>query len=140
MPNGLIEDAGGNMAAKTLSLFQKLTKSASKPDLREDVMAGTQNGESKKDKAARAAGREKRKERKAEKAAKRDAAHKEKSESGKPSRLCSLATVEVKKGSDGFHVSVSGSQGSKTFTIAPDRTSQVLRDLETAIVVIRGQL
>ncbi|HLY04659.1 MAG TPA: hypothetical protein VKR31_02825 [Rhizomicrobium sp.] len=96
-----------------------------------------QGKKDKKDKAARAAGREKRKERKAEKQAKRQEAHKSKEERGKPSRLCSLGTVEVKKGSDGFHVSVGGGKG---FVIAPDKTSQVLRDLETAIVVIRGQL
>jgi len=122
------------MAAKTLSLLQKLTKSRSKPDLREDVMAVTQDTPGKKDKAPRAARREKRKERKAEKAAKRGESQKE---GGRPARLCSLATVEVKRGNDGFHVSVSGGKG---FVIAPDKTNQVLRDLETAIVVIRGQL
>jgi len=125
------------MAAKTLSLLQKLTKSRSKPDLREDVMAVTQDTPGKKDKAARAAGKEKRRERKAQKQAKRDASQKE---SGKPSRLCSLSTVEVRRGSEGFVVAIWGPSGSRTFTIAPDQTNQVLRDLETAIVVIRGQL
>jgi hypothetical protein len=106
-------------------------------------MANGKDAQNKEDKAAkrkaRAASKETRRERKAEKLAKREALQKEKAESGKPIRLCSLATVEVKKGNDGFHVSVSGSQGSKTFTIAPDQATQVLRDLETAILVIRGQ-
>lgn len=103
-------------------------------------MAVTEDAQGKKSKEARAAGREKRLERMAERQAKRGAAQKEKAGSGRPARLCSLATVEVKKGNDGFHVSVSGSEVSKTFVIAPDRTNQVLRDLETAIVVMRGQL
>ena len=102
------------------------------------------NQDAPKDKAAkreaRTVGREKRLLRSAERQAKRGEAAKARAESGKPTRLCSLSTVEVKKGSDGFHVSVSGTQGSKTFTIAPDRTTQILRDLETAITVIRGQL
>ena len=63
----------------------------------------------------------------------------EQMDSGKSTRLCSLATVEVKRSKEGFHVSVNGSRGSKSFTIAPDQANQVLRDLETAIVVIRGQ-
>ena len=128
------------MPSKTLSLWQKLTKSAPEQEAREDLMAANQDAGGKKDKAARAASKEKRRERNAGKQAKREAARQQKMGSGKPARLCSLATVEVRKGDDGFHVSVSGSQGSKTFTIAPDQTNQVLRDLETAIVVIRGQL
>ena len=99
-----------------------------------------------KDKAAarqeKAASRKKRREGRAEKLAKRTAARQQKqAESGKTKaqRLCSLATVEVKKGSDGFHVSVSGSQGSRTFHIEPNKAGQVLRDLETAIVVMRSQ-
>ena len=100
-------------------------------------MAVTENTPGKKDKAARAAGKEKRRERKAEKQAKREAAHQE---TGRPTRLCSLSTVEVRKGNEGFVVAVKGPQGNRTFQIAPDQTSQILRDLETAIVVIRGQL
>ena len=94
-------------------------------------MAGDE--QSTKDKTARAAGREKRRERQAEKRAKRAS----QKENGRPARLCSLATVEVRSGNDGFHVSVGGTKG---FVIAPDKTNQVLRDLETAILVIRGQL
>jgi len=106
-------------------------------------MTTNKDAQNKKDKAAKrkasAASKETRRERKAEKLAKREAAQKEKAESGKPIHLCSLATVEVRKGNDGFHVSVSGSQGSRRFTIAPDQTTQILRDLETAILVIRSQ-
>jgi hypothetical protein len=109
----------------------------------EDFMTTNKDAQNKKDKAAKrkasAASKETRRERKAEKLAKREAAQKEKAESGKPIHLCSLATVEVRKGNDGFHVSVSGSQGSRRFTIAPDQTTQILRDLETAILVIRSQ-
>ena len=106
-------------------------------------MATNTDAQNKEDKAAqrnaRAASKEKRRELQAKKVAKRQAAQKEKAESGKRIRLCSLPTVEVKKGNDGFHVSVSGPQGIVTFTLAPDQTTQVLRDLETAILVIRGQ-
>lgn len=106
-------------------------------------MAIDQDARSNLDKAgkreARATAKKKRQERKAEREAKRAAVRQEKAESGKASPLCSLATVNVKKGNDGFHVSVTGSEGSKTFIIAPDQTTQVLRDLETAINVIRGQ-
>jgi hypothetical protein len=87
----------------------------------------------------RAAGREKSQKRKAEREAKREAARKKWVDGGRALPLCSLATVEVKKGNDGFRVSVSGSQGGKTFVIAPEQATQVLRDLETAIVVMRNQ-
>ncbi|HEX9158595.1 MAG TPA: hypothetical protein VF835_00080 [Rhizomicrobium sp.] len=110
-------------------------------------MAANQESTGKdKDKTAarqeKAASRQKRREGRAEKVAKREAARQQKIAEGgkaKPQRLCSLATVEVKKGSDGFHVSVSGSQGSKTFHVEPAKANQVLRDLETAIVVMRSQ-
>ena len=106
-------------------------------------MAIDQDAQSNIDKAgkreARVSARKKRQERKAEREAKRAAVRQEKIDSGKASTLCSLAMVNVKKSNDGLHVSVSGPQGSKTFTIAPDQTTAVLRDLETAIHVIRGQ-
>jgi hypothetical protein len=73
--------------------------------------------------------------------AKRKAAHKEKAaESGKGTRICSLTTVGVKKDNDGFHVVVNGSGGRKAFTIARSDASMILRDLETAIKVMRGQV
>jgi hypothetical protein len=66
----------------------------------EDLMATNKDAQNKKDKAAKrkasAASKETRRERKAEKLAKREAAQKEKAESGKPMHLCSLATVEVR--------------------------------------------
>src|SRR5436305_2059765 len=106
-------------------------------------MAIDQDGQSNTDKAgkqeARVTAKKKRQERKAEREARRAAVRQEKIDSGKASTLCSLETVNVKKGNDGFHVSVTGLQGSKTFIIAPAQTTQVLRDLETAIHVIRGQ-
>ena len=132
-----------DVGAKTLSLWEKLTKSPSaEQDLREDIMP-TEPGAEKTDRAAkkqkRAVTKAKRLEGKAAKQAKREAARREKSDSGKAVRLCSLATVEVKKTKDGFHVSVDGGQGNRSFSIAPGQADQVLRDLETAIVVIRGQ-
>jgi len=77
---------------------------------------------------------------KAESRAKRDAERKEKAAGkGRPARLCSLATVDVKKAAEGFTISVSTSSGRKSLLIPPNETSQVLRDLSTAIEVIRGQ-
>ena len=57
----------------------------------------------------------------------------------KPERLCTLETVEVRKSSEGFQVGINGAGGRKTITIAPNEASQVLRDLETAIQVIRSR-
>ena len=104
-------------------------------------MARDQDAQSRMDKKreARAASREKRQQRGAEIEARREAARKKWVDSGKALQLCSLATVEVKKGNEGFRLSVNGSQGTKTFTIAHDETTQVLRDLETAILVMRNE-
>jgi len=121
-----------------LNLWEKLTK---KPAA-ETVMQGVTMAESEKGKGSGA----KREERAAARAQKRQAresrqaSRKTKSaESAKPERLCSLTTVEVRKSSDGFLVAVDASNGRRSFTIAPDEASQVLRDLETAIQVIRGR-
>ena len=106
-------------------------------------MAIDQDAQSSMDKVAkreaRAAGKAKRQKRKHEREARREAARKEWVDSGKALHICSFATVEVKKRNDGFHVSVSGSQGGKTFAITPEQATQVLRDLETAIAVMRNQ-
>lgn len=58
---------------------------------------------------------------------------------GRPSLLCSLSTVEVKRGEQGFQIIITGSEQNRKFTIGPDDVGPVLRDLETAIQVIRGQ-
>jgi hypothetical protein len=129
------------MAAKVLNILGKLTKKRpTEQDLREETMASNDKAASKKERTA------KREERAAARAQKKEgragsrAARKSKSgESARPERLCSLATVEVRKSSDGFQVAVSGSGGRKVFTIAPNEASPVLRDLETAIQVMRGQ-
>jgi hypothetical protein len=110
-------------------------------------MAKDQNeAQAKNEKAAKqekAAARAQRREKAAARAQKRKSAtttRREKAaEGGKGVLLCWLATVAVKKGNEGFHVSVSGSHGLESFTITPDEASQVLRDLETAIQVIRSQ-
>ena len=57
----------------------------------------------------------------------------------RPVRLCSLGTVEVKKHTDGYHVAVTSAEGRRSFFIAPHEVEPILRDLETAIQVIRGQ-
>ena len=133
------------MAASLLNVLGKLNKKrAVEQDMREDNMAAKENAADKPDKKERVAKRTEKaavRAQKREGRAQRGAARKQKAaEKGRPTRLCSLATVEVKKSKDGFHVAVSGSRaGSKSFTIAPNDVSQVLWDLETAIQVIRGQ-
>jgi hypothetical protein len=128
-------------AAQGLKLGKKRTKNPSaEHDTQESGVEIDRDAQSNMDKAAkqeaRAAGREKRRGRKAAIEAKRETARKEWVDSGKALQVCSLATVEVKRGNDGFRVSV---KGSKTFAIAPDQATQILRDLETAIAVMRNQ-
>ena len=99
-------------------------------------MADKQDPQSKKERAAKrqqmAAARSKRLEAKSQ----REAARKQKAaESGRPSRLCSLATVEVKRSNNGFQITI---QGGKSFTVPASEANPILRDLETAIQVIRG--
>jgi hypothetical protein len=60
-------------------------------------------------------------------------------EAGRPIHLCTLNTIEVSKTEEGFRVFVKVSDGRRSFTIAPGDVGQVLKDLETAIHVIRGQ-
>lgn len=132
------------VAAPPLKRGKKLAKKTSaKHDAQESGVAIDENAQSSMDKAAKRAGRastkEKHQQRNTAREAKREAARKKWVDSGKALPLCSLATVEVKKGNDGFHVSFSGSQGNRAFIIPPDQTTQVLRDLETAILVMRNQ-
>ena len=58
---------------------------------------------------------------------------------GRPAHLCSLSTVEVKKGPKGYQVIVSGTDGRRSFTIGQEEVAPTLRDLEAAIHVIRCQ-
>jgi len=129
------------MATNVLNILGKLTKKRPiEPDIREDTMAPSDEAASKKERTAKKEGKAAARAQKKESRAQRKSARKNKSaESARPTRLCSLATVEVRKGSDGFHVAVNGSGGRKSFTIAPNDASKVLRDLETAIQVMRGQ-
>jgi hypothetical protein len=69
---------------------------------------------------------------------KRQAARAEKT-AGRPARLCSLSTVEVRKDENGFQIFINGSDGRRHFSLTPQEVGPVLRDLETAIHVIRGQ-
>ena len=69
---------------------------------------------------------------------KRQAARSEKG-GGRPLRLCALATVEVKKNEQGFQIIINGAERRRHFTLTPEEVGPVLRDLETAIQVIRGQ-
>jgi hypothetical protein len=63
-------------------------------------------------------------------------------ESGRPQRpdkLCSLSTVEVRKGEEGYQISISCSERQYKVTIPQKEVGPVLRDLEIAFHVIRGQ-
>jgi len=103
-------------------------------------MASNDRAAGKTDRAAKKQERAAQRAKMVETRAKREEARKEKAAaSGRPARLCSLETVEVRKGNDGFVVTVNASTGRKSFTITPNEASQVLRDLETAIHVVRGQ-
>jgi len=68
-------------------------------------------------------------EKKAEKAAKSD----------RPQHLCSLTAVDVRKSSEGYQLGIASSGVRRTFSLAPNEVGQVLKDLETAIHVIRSQ-
>jgi hypothetical protein len=69
----------------------------------------------------------------------RQAARAEKT-AGRPAKLCTLSTVEVRKDDKGFQVYINVTEGRRHFSVAPQEAGPVLRDLETAIQVIRGQL
>ena len=57
----------------------------------------------------------------------------------RPLHLCSLATVYVRKSIDGYQIGITSSDARRTFSLVPDEVDQVLKDLETAILVIRSQ-
>jgi len=80
-------------------------------------------------KAERREARLKRHAAKAEKAVKND----------RPLHLCSLATVDVKKSAEGYQLGLTSAGLRRTVNVAPSDVGQVLRDLETAIQVIRSQ-
>jgi hypothetical protein len=64
----------------------------------------------------------------------------EKAASGeRPLLLCSLQTVEVKKSREDFEIVVNNSDGRWLLIVAAREAGPVLRDLETAIKVIRSQ-
>jgi hypothetical protein len=71
---------------------------------------------------------------------KRQAARAEKAaKSDRPLHLCSLAAVDVRKSAEGYQLGINCSGVRRTFTLAPGEVAQVLKDLETAILVIRSQ-
>jgi hypothetical protein len=68
------------------------------------------------------------------------AARREKAAAGERAvRLCSLETVEVKKGREDLQIVVDNSDGRWFVFVTTRDAGPVLRDLETAIKVIRGQ-
>jgi hypothetical protein len=72
--------------------------------------------------------------------AQRQAARPQKAgEPGRAHKLCSFSTVEVKKSEEGYQVFVTTAGRRSKFTISPGEVGPVLKDLETAIHVIRGQ-
>jgi hypothetical protein len=81
--------------------------------------------------------REARLQRQAEKAEKR--ADKVAAKSDRPLHICSLSTVDVRKSSEGYQVAITSSGVRRTISLAPHDVGQVLKDLETAILVIRSQ-
>jgi len=64
-------------------------------------------------------------------------------EAGRPdrgSRLCMFSHVDVKKSEAGYQFSLKGGERRFKFTLAPQEVVPVLKDLESAIQVVRGQL
>lgn len=59
--------------------------------------------------------------------------------SERPLVLCTLRTLEVKKGEDGIQLILHISDGRRVVRFTAAEVAGVLRDLETAIHVIRGQ-
>lgn len=57
----------------------------------------------------------------------------------RPTMLCSLRTMEVKKSGDGIQLILNVSDGRRSIHLATGEVAAVMRDLETAIHVIRGQ-
>jgi hypothetical protein len=76
-------------------------------------------------------------------AQKREARDQKNAESGKPergTRVCVFSTVEVRKNDAGFEVRIKGAERRHKILLSPDEVSPILKDLESAIQVIRGQL
>ena len=84
-------------------------------------------------KAQRLEAREQKKEARAQKSA----------ESGRPERgdrLCTFSTVDVRKSEGGFQIFVTSGERRHKLILARQDIGQILKDLESAMHVIRGQL
>jgi hypothetical protein len=89
-------------------------------------------------KADKSASKAERKDARAKRQAERAEKRGEKAASGRPTKLCSLSTVEVRKDEEGFQIFVNQTEGRRSFVVTSDQVGPVLRDLETAIQVIRN--
>lgn len=76
-------------------------------------------------------------------AQKKQARDQKNAESGRPeraTRICTFSTVEVRKSEAGYEVRVTGAERRYKLKLTPQEIGPVLKDLESAIHVIRGQL
>ena len=102
---------------------------SSKGNKMADKDTGQQTNEGTTDKSERLEARRKRIAERAEKM----------SASDRPTKLCTLSTVEVRQDHEGYQIIISGTGGRRSVIIAANDVLQVLKDLEIAIHVIRGQ-
>jgi hypothetical protein len=93
----------------------------------------------KEESGAKSAARAQKQEARAQRQAARSQKAAEGGRTGRPEKLCSFSTVEVRKGEEGYQVIINSAERRYKFTIAPDEVGPILKDLETAIHVIRGQ-
>jgi hypothetical protein len=106
------------------------------PIFKGQVMA---NRVEKEESGAKSAARAQKQEARAQRQAARSQKAAEGGRTGRPEKLCSFSTVEVRKGEEGYQVIINSAERRYKFTIAPDEVGPILKDLETAIHVIRGQ-
>jgi helix-turn-helix protein len=59
--------------------------------------------------------------------------------SERPTRLCSLGTIEVRKDSQGYQIIVRGGENRRSINVAASEVSAMMKDLEAAIYVIRAE-
>ena len=90
--------------------------------------------------AAKSAARAEKKEARAHR---KEARAQKSTEAGRHERaavLCKFTHVDVKKSDEGFQFSVRGAERRFKFTLAPQEAGPILKDLESAIQVVRGQI
>jgi hypothetical protein len=113
-----------------------MSESKEKPASKQEKSAS--EAEKSAPKAEKSVSKAERKDARAKRQAERAEKRGEKATAGRPTKLCALSTVEVRKDEEGFQVIVNQSEGRGKFVVTPDQVGPVLRDLETAIQVIRN--